>query len=88
MEQRLEFAMEGHRFFDLVRWGIAEKVLNNYVKAESVAGKDNTGRTITKRSYLVGKTFLPKHNLYPIPADEILNSQKEGKTVLTQNAGY
>jgi hypothetical protein len=88
MEQRLEFAMEGHRFFDLVRWGIAEKVLNNYVKAESVAGKDNTGRTITKRSYLVGKTFLSKHNLYPIPADEILNSQKDGKTVLTQNPGY
>lgn len=88
MEERLEFAMEGHRFFDLVRWGIAEKVLNNYVKAESVAGKDNTGRAITKRSYLVGKTFLDKHNLYPIPADEILNSQKEGKTVLTQNPGY
>jgi len=57
MEQRLEFAMEGHRFFDLVRWGIAEKVLNDYVKAESVSGKDNTGRVIIKRFYLLSKTF-------------------------------
>lgn len=88
MEQRLEFALEGHRFFDLVRWGIAEKVLNAYVAKESVAGKGWDGRSFTKRAYLVGKTFLPRHNLYPIPADEILNSQKDGKSVLTQNPGY
>ncbi len=24
-EERLEFGMEGHRFFDLVRWGIADQ---------------------------------------------------------------
>ena len=29
-ERRLEFAMEGSRFFDLVRWGIADQVLNDY----------------------------------------------------------
>ena len=29
-EQRLEFGMEGHRRFDLVRWGIADQVLNAY----------------------------------------------------------
>jgi len=87
-EQRLEFAMEGHRFFDLVRWGIAEKVLNAYVAKESVSGRGWDGRTFTKRAYLVGKTFTAKNNLYPIPADEILNSQKDGKSVLTQNPGY
>jgi len=37
---------------------------------------------------MVGKTFLPKNNLFPIPADEILNSQKDGKSVLVQNPGY
>lgn len=87
-EQRLEFAMEGHRFFDLVRWGIAEKVLNAYVAKESVNGQGWDGRSFTKRAYLVGKVFTAKNNLYPIPADEILNSQKDGKSVLTQNPGY
>ena len=80
--------MEGHRYFDLVRWGIAEKVLNAYVAKESVAGVDNNGRSFTKRNYLAGKVFLPRHVMFPIPQDEILNSQKDGKSVLTQNPGY
>jgi hypothetical protein len=88
MEQRLEFAMEGHRFFDLVRWGIAEPVLNRYAQTESVAGKSWDGRSFNKRAYMVGKNFTSKNNFYPIPADEILNSQKDGKSVLTQNPGY
>lgn len=87
-EQRLEFALEGHRFFDLVRWGIAEKVLNAYVAKESVAGKGWDGRSFNKRAYLVGRVFAAKNNYFPIPADEILNSQKDGKSVLTQNSGY
>ncbi|MFN3382960.1 MAG: RagB/SusD family nutrient uptake outer membrane protein, partial [Runella zeae] len=49
MEQRLEFAMEGHRFFDLVRWGIAEKVLNKYAVEEAADGKEPSGRTFKKR---------------------------------------
>jgi hypothetical protein len=88
MENRLEFAMEGHRFFDLVRWGIAEKYLNKYVKEESVDGKDLTGRTYNKRGYLVGKTFTSKNNYFPLPNDEILNSQKNGQPTLKQNPGY
>jgi hypothetical protein len=88
METRLEFGMEGHRFFDLVRWGIAEKVLNAYIAKESVAGKGWDGRSFNKRAYMVGRVFAAKNNYFPIPADEILNSQKDGKSVLTQNPGY
>jgi len=33
-ERRLEFGMEGARFFDLVRWGIAAETLNAYFAAE------------------------------------------------------
>jgi hypothetical protein len=88
MENRLEFAMEGHRFFDLVRWGIAEPYLNKYAKEESVNGTDVDGRTYNKRGYMVGKTFAAKNAYFPLPNDEILNSQLNGKPTLSQNPGY
>ena len=34
MERRLELAMESERFLDLVRWGDAAKVLNDYYAVE------------------------------------------------------
>ncbi|MFN3589271.1 MAG: RagB/SusD family nutrient uptake outer membrane protein [Spirosomataceae bacterium] len=77
-EQRLEFAMEGHRFFDLVRWGIADKTINDYLVVES-----------TKRTYLRGAKFVAgKHEYFPIPNQEILNSAKDGQATLKQNNGY
>lgn len=88
MESRLEFAMEGHRFFDLVRWGIAEKLLNKYAMEESVPGIEPSGRKFNKRSYMAGKVFTSKNNYFPIPQDEILNSQKDGQPTLKQNTGY
>lgn len=33
-ETRLEKAMEGERFFDIVRWGIAEEVMTEYLSTE------------------------------------------------------
>jgi hypothetical protein len=88
MEQRLEFAMEGHRFFDLVRWGIAEKVLNKYAAEEAVQGTEPSGRKFNKRSYMAGKVFASKNLYFPLPQDEILNSQKNGQPTLKQNTGY
>ena len=89
MENRLEFAMEGHRFFDLVRWGIAAPYLNKYLAEESKSGTDMSGRTYNKRAYLVGRTYTAgKNDYFPLPNDEILNSQKDGKPTLTQNPGY
>src|ERR1700743_982018 len=37
-ERRLEFSQEGHRFFDLVRWGIADTYLNNFIQTEKTRG--------------------------------------------------
>ncbi len=72
-EQRLEFAMEGHRRFDLVRWGIADQTLNAYYPIES-----------TKRIYLKGSQFAKgKHEYFPIPIQEILNSKKGATATLT-----
>lgn len=77
-EERLEFAMEGHRRFDLVRWGIADQVLNGYYTVEK-----------TKRSYLKDALFVKgKHEYFPIPIQEILNSQVSGQATLKQNDGY
>ena len=77
-EERLEFAMEGHRFFDIVRWGIAADVLNKYVDKEK-----------TKRTYLNGAVFEKgKHEYYPIPLSEIVNSSIDGKPTYVQNPKY
>ena len=77
-ENRLEFAMEGHRRFDLVRWGIAKQTLDAYWAVEG-----------NKQSYLKGVTFTAgKHEYYPIPTQEILNSSISGTATLKQNPGY
>jgi len=77
-ETRIELAMEGHRFFDLVRWGIAAPTLNAYYTVEG-----------TKRSYLNGVRFSAnKHEYFPIPLQEILNSALDGQPTLKQNPGY
>ncbi|WP_439581940.1 RagB/SusD family nutrient uptake outer membrane protein [Dyadobacter bucti] len=76
-ENRLEFAMEGHRFFDLVRWGIAVNVLNKYLDKEKGL-----------RTYLSGAKFEEKHQYYPIPQQAIVYSTKNGQATLQQNPGY
>ncbi len=76
-ENRLEFAMEGHRFFDLVRWGTAVQVLNQYLEKEK-----------TIRTYLSGAKFEERQMYYPIPQQAIVYSSKDGQPTLQQNPGY
>ncbi|KAA2242748.1 RagB/SusD family nutrient uptake outer membrane protein [Chitinophaga agrisoli] len=73
-ERRLEFAMEGCRFFDLVRWGIAAEYLNAYFTSESV-----------KRPHLSTAHFQKGRDEYlPIP----LNQMNYSKGLYKQNAGW
>ncbi len=73
-ERRLELAMEGHRFFDLVRWGIASDVLNSYFKTEGI-----------KRYYLKEGHFDKNKDEYiPIPQQQINFTGG----IYTQNPGW
>ena len=77
-ETRIEFAMEGHRFFDLQRWGVMGTTLNEYL-----------GRESRYRIYLQGKSFTsPKNEYYPIPQRAIDRSFVEGTPTLTQDPNY
>lgn len=61
MERRLELHNEGHHFYDLVRWGIAEAWIDDYMATES-----------TKRSYYAGADFTGgRDEFLPIPQIEI-----------------
>lgn len=77
-ENKIEFGMEGHRFYDLVRWGTAAEALNAYITYES-----------TLRPGLRGARFTAgKSEYFPIPAQEIVASTVNGKATLKQNPGY
>ena len=73
-ERRLELAMEGHRSFDLRRWGVAESVINRYIAKESEVIK----------TFAKGQVYEEKHNLFPIPLGAIDGSGG----VITQNPGH
>ncbi|MEK6781238.1 MAG: RagB/SusD family nutrient uptake outer membrane protein [Bacteroidota bacterium] len=61
MERKLELGMEGHRYFDLQRWGIVQTELNRVLAYEK-----------TLRSTLYGSaTVGPEDVNFPIPQDQI-----------------
>ncbi len=73
-ERRLELALEGHRFFDLVRWGVANDAVSAYLSIEK-----------SKREYLSQAMFEKgKNEFMPIPQQQINLS----KGLYKQNPGY
>ncbi len=74
-ERRIELGMEGHRMYDLRRWGTTTSVLNEYVA--------NEARTITNFG-VKAKPYTATYDLLPIP----LTSIDLSGGVLIQNPGY
>ena len=76
--------MEGERFFDLRRWGIAEQILNDYVAVETA-----------RRPYLNGAaSYGTRHALFPIPhvqieLSRVFDPETGAQTdMLVQNPGW
>lgn len=77
-ERKLELSMEGQRFFDLRRWGIADQTMNAYLAVES-----------NRRAYLAAaQVFSARHGLFPIPAIQIELSRVGSEERLVQNPGW
>lgn len=80
-ERRIELCFEGHRYFDIRRWGIAE-----------VGSKDALGVIITRQpdgtftyqsATVQKRTWIPALYFYPIPRTELQRNPS-----LTQNPNY
>ena len=75
-ERKLELSGEGHRFFDLVRWGIADKAVNAFLAYES---------SRLPGTYAGAKFTAGKNEYMPIPQQQI---DLQGTSILKQNNGY
>ena len=75
-ERRSELALEGHRHKDIIRWRIADNVLNGWchgLKTNDVVGTDDGYVRVENRTFNANK-----HYLWPIPqAERDLNGNLE-----------
>lgn len=74
-ERKLELGMEGHRFYDLVRWDIIQEEMDRYFALEGVL----------LPAQMAGAKFTDKHKILPIPQGQI---DLLGPDILIQNPGF
>mgnify|MGYP001241810098 CR=1 FL=1 len=93
-ERRVELAFEGFRYFDVLRWGIAEKELNhtftgvklsNNPADRNYRGSGSTASPVDDNLYyqFEKRSWMPHNRYFPIPQ----NDRNVNKN-LQQNEGY
>ena len=87
LQRRLELAFEGHRFFDVRRWMIADKDgegrQNGYAHGMNVRGTINDTEEFNRVVETEKIVFNRKMYLQPIPDHEMRKTQN-----LVQNPGW
>lgn len=84
-EERLcELALEGYRYWDLLRWQTAENDLSNPITGWTLSGKEPEAYYIESPVFPVVINFSkPRDYFSPIPSDEILRNRN-----ILQNPGW
>ena len=80
-EKRVEFALEGHRFWDVRRWKVANLTQEKIYGVNIVLDGDT--KTYT-RVEIEDRTWNDKKYLFPIPARELYNNSN----LYPQNPGW
>lgn len=83
-ERRVELAFEEHRFFDIRRWMIAEKMENSALLKMNILKQTGGKKIYTVGVLSAERDFRQEHYRLPIPRAEI----EKSLNTLEQNPGY
>jgi hypothetical protein len=83
-ERRVELAFEGHRYFDVRRWKIADQAIGGTLKGVDIIKNTNGTFTYNSNVSVETRTWDDKFYYYPVPLAEL---SKSGG-VIVQNKGW
>ena len=81
-ERRIELAFEGHRFFDIRRWKIANVIENRAIRGMDILRNLGTGAVVYNPNVVLiqKQPYEDKMNLLPVETAEIRRNSPELQT--------